>query len=114
MVLLQTIVLYGGVLAVPHLVWNVVGGGIADYSKQGVGWEAYSMSILGLASGCLVNVILLLWLSDIFTKVIMLPNEALLKLLERWCFVQDRTVVIKGQGEVATSQVLPKDVVLSQ
>jgi len=111
MVLLQTIVLYGGVLAIPHLVWNVVGGGIEDYSRKGVEWGDYSMNLLGLAFACLVNVILLLWLSDIFTKAIMLPNEALLKMLERWCFVQDGTVVVEGRSEVARSQVSPKDVV---
>lgn len=114
MVLLQTIVLYGGVLAVPHLLWNVVDGDIEDYSKQGVGWEDYSMSILGLALGCLANIVLLLWLSDIFTKVIMLPNEAFLKMLERCCFVQDRIVVNGGGGEVAKSQASLKDVVQSQ
>jgi hypothetical protein len=88
MVLLQTIVLYSGALAVPHLVWSVTGGDIRGLSQRSVG-GSYSRSILGLALGCIVNVIALLWASDIFTKLVLMQNEGLIKMVEHWCYAVD-------------------------
>jgi len=114
MVLLQTIVLYSGVLAIPHLVWNVVSGGIEGLSEESAGWEEYGISMLGVAAGCLVNIVALLWLSDIFTKVIMLPNELFVKMLERWCFAKESALDEDDKLQAARSKVWPKNAAASQ
>lgn len=87
MVLLQTIVLYSGVLAVPHLVWNVIGG--EPESPADRDSKEKLLRLIGISAGVIANLVSLLWLSDIFTKTVIGPNEVFIKCLDKWLFIKD-------------------------